>query len=176
MVGEPPRRGSFPTTPSIYTNRARPLSRQRLPRSPCRRLGLQMIPIGHTRPREATEVSVRAVREIGELVKVLRGTGTKQSSVLPKHCQYEGACEICPRFSMKTRRGAATNRPRPPACEAWHAARPFVTGDQCPAMAIKSGRSFAAFGVPRPVTGSHPVVAGNPGMVATVWSLPVVTS
>ena len=36
--------------------------------------------------------------------------------------------------------------------------------------------SIAASGVPRPVTGSHPVVASKPGTSGSAWLLPVVTS
>jgi hypothetical protein len=39
-----------------------------------------------------------------------------------------------------------------------------------------AGISVAALGVPRPVTGSQPVVAGYPGMAGSAWLLPVVTS
>ena len=70
----------------------------------------------------------------------------------------------------------SASEPRRPALagRTGHGRPGGLTGDQ---PAASAGTKAAAFGVPRPVTGSQPVVAGKPGTVgAAAPLLPVVTS
>jgi len=65
---------------------------------------------------------------------------------LPYHRGSLNLASLCPRTGG---RGAATATPRPERCRS-----------QCNYPAASAGTSVAALGVPSPVTGSQPTVAG----------------